>query len=286
MRSKYLVKSWLFIILTCCIQFATAQQFVNGSFELANDSCRNKISHDSISMIVPGLFSFGNSMGIDFRSNSCPRPGFPNAPITESGTKFIAFGYDYSNNGGDSIALQLNTALIPGVTYKLQFIQRRQQGFTSPVFDIGYSLDSAHFGNFIALGHCTLMTAKWEDTMCVFKPSFPARFITLRSIANGEIVYLDNFRISVVTSMDELEPEHWQCFPNPVKDKAIIPNAHLLLTNTIQLMDLHGRSYEPEFAIDDDMITIHRNQLSQGIYFIVVRDLNDRWVKVKFEIQD
>ncbi len=258
--------------------YSFSQNFANGSFEISGDSCGPKIPHNTVHQIVPGLYSFGSTTGVELRSNNCPLTGATNPPNAVHGSKYLLFwGYDIINQGGgDSIALKLSSPLIAGQSYQLTYSHRRQQAFTSPVYHIGYSNDSSKFGNYIGLGHCISFSNAWEDTSYTFTPTYDCLYITLKTILDGSLLYLDNFNIKSLTSssetLDNPNTNKISIYPNPLKSFTTISAGNLLPPFKIELYDVLGKKKDYRADWNDKVITLFRDNLPEGCYLVVITD--------------
>jgi len=266
-------------MLFCLLHLASAQVFVNGSFEVSTDSCRDNIPHTEVSSVIPGLFSFGNSEGIDFRANSCPLPSASNTPLAREGTQYLLFGTD--NVGSDSIAIELTESLKAGLAYTLKYAHRRQAGYTSPVYHIGCSADSNSFGRYIGLGHCTNFGNTWEDTSYTFTPTQDCKYITLKSILNGELLYIDNFSIQPAgTSSVEIvstEQNQFRLYPNPCTDHATVTLDKGVPPFRVQVSEVaSARLVIDAQNVLSNEYNIESYGLSAGVYMIKLIDSRSR----------
>lgn len=270
-------------ILFCTNITASAQDFVNGSFEIATDSCLDNIPHGNVHNIIPGVYSFGTSQGLDFKANSCPYQPSLQPASARHGSKYLSFGYD--GTGGDSFALALTAPLSAGTTYRLSYSHRRERGTaapspgygrSSPFHDIGYSDDSTKFGNLITHGHCLNgyydNVFSWGDTFYQFTPSINARFITFKSTANGEILYLDNFSISTAAGINSIKAKELRCYPNPFNDYTIIQTDKIAFPFDLQVTDLAGKVWHTLKNISRKEVRVDRRDLPAGIYILQLRD--------------
>ena len=291
-----IVKNCYFLL--CSLLFvlnfdAIGQNFVNGSFEIATDSCKLDIPHTGVQDIIPGVFSFGTSQGLDFRANSCPYLPSLQPTSARHGSKYLSFGFD--GTGGDSFALALTLPLSAGQTYRLNFSQRRERGTappapgygrSSPFHDIGYSDDSSKFGHLIIHGHCVKgyydSVFVWEDTMFEFTPTVNARFITFKSTANGEILYLDNFSITKPASVSGIAVKEVKCYPNPFNYYTAIQTGKIMSPFDVQVSDLNGRILYSRKNISQKDFRIYKDGLPIGVYVLQLsdRDKNRYYCKI------
>lgn len=264
---------------------AFSQSFVNGSFEIAKDSCLQNIPNEQISSIIPGLYSFGDSRGVDFVTKSCPLKNAINPPDAKDGRKYLVFGYDFDVNGSDSIALALTSPLIAGQKYKLNYYHRRDPGFTSPVYEVGYSKDSNTFGKLIALAHCTNFKYEWEDTSFTFTPTINCSYITLRNILNGEVLYIDDFTISSVSDVKEENQNYINSFPNPFDEFTTVQLPNVNLPLEIQVSDVTGKTVYNRKNITETEIKIYKGDFHSGVYMLKISDSKMNSYYTKLAIQ-
>lgn len=271
-----IAQTLLLVVLLCAMPaILFSQRFINGSFENATDSCRVDLTNTEASSIVPGLHSFGNSMGPDFRANSCPMPQAPNPPMAREGTKYVIFGSD--DIGADSLALELESLLLAGETYTLRYSHRRQSGYTSPAYHIGCSTDSNTFGQFFGIGHCTNFNDEWEDTSYTFTPTQDCKYLTLKSILNGEILYIDDFTIAPAVSSSVADfntnRNEIKLYPNPCVDNFTIQLDRGLPPFEISVCDI--TTGQNVFNIDRTTEThydLSASALTSGTYLFRVID--------------
>lgn len=177
----------------------------------------------------------------------------------------------------------------------------------------GLSFDLAMFRNNVAAAegfqYSSMLQAKWEGNQtgqeifygqpegfveskniplpANFKGSITLRFYTEignwvlepSSLANDDVLLLDNFRLSTVVSTNNpKEQPVIQMFPNPAQDQVRIQTE--LDMSQIQLQDMQGRTLR-SISVQNNLYDLQLNDLAKGIYFVTINMENGAQVTQK-----
>lgn len=190
-----------------------SQTVLNGSFEnCLVDTCKYNILNDSVPIVLPNIFGYGNSDGIDLLVNDC------NPISTSFGQNFIALGSkppappNYTLQS-DKINLELSKALSFSTVYTIEFYGRyynpnQNSNQDNPI------IDSLLVGFASAIGYVEparrlIMTDTWTKYTATFTLPFGYGYTKYLGFQNRSLNYptynlIDNVSIKVGTPITDI----------------------------------------------------------------------------------
>lgn len=160
-----------------------AQHFLNGSFEMNDYECAYNLANADFDNHVPFVAALGNKSEMDVMTDTC---GYG---LAYEGRDFVAlYGGFYS----DAIALELDSPMIPGREYVLEFANKNGLGTGQGVgrLVIGFSVEKG-LGN--QQYKSTFAGLDWTTQQLTFTADAPYRFVGIHPDGDGWI-FVDDFR--------------------------------------------------------------------------------------------
>lgn len=202
----------IFFILLMSLTL-NSQNVLNGSFENSLvDTCKYNILNDSVPIILPNIFGYGNANGLDLLVNDC------STVTTPFGQNFIALGSNspvppsYVLNC-DKINLELSKALSFSTVYTIEFYGRYYNPIQNSPQD-NPIIDSLLVGFASAIGYVEparrlIMTDTWTKYTATFTLPFGYGYTKYLGFENRALNYptynlIDNVSIKVGTPISDI----------------------------------------------------------------------------------
>lgn len=164
----------------CAITICTAQNFVNGDFELNTGFCIINADNTTISSNVTGLNAYGCGNEMDLMNNTC---GYGTA---YSGNYFLCLA-NSSGTCPDACTLQLNAPLVSGNTYTISYYDRGWDvyGCCPPgvPLEIGVT-DVAGTAGTIVYTSPIPTTNAWSHRVFTFTAPIDGQYISIAAVNN------------------------------------------------------------------------------------------------------
>jgi hypothetical protein len=173
-----------------------------------------------------------------------------------------------------AISLEFSEPLIVGETYELGFYKRKQDVvigepqhyYNSPArFKIGISNNPMDFGTEIYYGE-KATSIEWEQDVFEFTPTFSAEHLTIKVVPEEghHNVFLDNFSFDPKVTVNELNEDVFELYPNPVLNTLYIKGDY---TGVVKLHSMLGSTLVQQNKTDQQM-QMDVSHLPSGIYFL------------------
>ncbi|HBS87847.1 MAG: hypothetical protein A2W91_10970 [Bacteroidetes bacterium GWF2_38_335] len=253
----------LLIVTVIISTKAYSQTVINGSFEdnLATDCLWNN-PNSTFNSLMSDCFAFGPGEEVDIQKGTC---GYA---IPAKGEWFISLA---SNIGSpDQVALKLSSPLIAGNGYHLTFSQKADTNFT--VYDsllIGVSDEEISFGIQIYSVQPVVQTG-WTETAFDFIAPLSGQYITFGN--KGERRgwnFIDNVQIMFINGMGEIyNNQAITIYPNPFSVETILQSNQVLKNAEVTLYNSSGQVIKQISNISGQSVSIQRDKLPGGLYFI------------------
>jgi hypothetical protein len=272
------------IILLLCIMYSSSfsQTILNGSFE--NNSLPNCWTGD---FYFPGDYVnyIENSYPLDaddfqivIMSDTCHylngQEWFPTG-VPDGNFGMLLNGSIYENYSWNSgVSLILSESLTIGEEYTLGFYKRKEAevvGVPAHTLhepckvQIGISNNPFDFGEEIFIGEKP-SSIEWEQDIFSFTPTFNAQYITVRAIQEDwhHSIFLDNFTFDPKVSVEELNENAFELYPNPVLNTIHIKGDY---TGVVKLHSMLGSAIIQQNKTVQQ-IQLDVSHLPSGIYFL------------------
>lgn len=245
--------------------YGFAQSFNNGDFEVNKSStCDYNLTDSVFNKRMSNVHAFGKryTFGnkhygeMDIQTFDC----YVNP---QNGNWCVGLGTDTTT---DAIAIQLNSNLEIGQSYKLSFHVFGNTSFFSSTGNliIGESLTDSTFGSFI--DSISPIAMSWKEVILNFTASQTSKYITVKN-ALGVRGWnqVDNFSISKITSTNEIQVEKPKLFPNPTSNFTSIQ-----IDNSSRFLSATIRNTIGEMVLTTKSLKIDVSLFSSGIYFIEI----------------
>ncbi|MEZ5043632.1 MAG: gliding motility-associated C-terminal domain-containing protein [Saprospiraceae bacterium] len=179
----------------------SGQQFLNGSFEMADIGCRYALSNGGFNSHIDFVKSIGNNAlggGVGLLTEECGiGPAY-------DGEYYIGLSISSDHRYRDLVSLELSKALVPDQTYTISYYHKTGNRFSEfNTLEIGLS-NSDGLNDFGQLVHQHKGTNKnWEKESFQFVAPFAGKFITVKLlIGNGARIHLDHFVLDCPTALE------------------------------------------------------------------------------------
>lgn len=249
------------------IQIIYGQSFFNGNFENTNsvdceynlvDSIFNKRMLNVHAFGKKYTFSYKHGGEVDIQTIGC-------YVVPQDGNWCIGLGSDTTT---DAIAIQLNSNLEIGQSYKLSFHVFGNTSFFSSTGNviIGESLTDSAFGSFI--DSITPIAMSWKEVTLNFTASQESKYITVKNVIGEGIRswnQVDNFTINRITGINEIQLEKPKLFPNPTSCFTEIQIDEDSQFKSAKIINALG-----DIVYSTKNPTIDFSQMPTGFYFIEV----------------
>ena len=178
---------------------ASAQQFLNGSFEITNyTSCRPGLSNSGLTAHVPYLVAFGvdQNQGIDFLTDSCGNGS------AQDGQFFLGLPMGPHYTMPPMFGLKLSSPMLAGNSYTISFYYKAADKFTNyNKLLVGLSNIHNQFGHVVQT--IEEFPEEWKRYEFQFVAPEDGLYITLRfKIGIITKVLLDNFLVACPTDVN------------------------------------------------------------------------------------
>jgi hypothetical protein len=260
-----------------------SQSILNGSFENTTaDTCDYNLIDADFNKKMKDVTAFGKAYTgfngfageIDLHTLNCivnPQQGDWCIGMS-SGSQ--------SPSDADAIAFKLSAPLQAGMQYRVSFYTFGSSNPPREV-EIGYSVVDTAFGAFA--GTAMPLALAWTLSEVTFKPSIPAKFLTLRIKpgANGW-TQVDHFSIEPLTGTKDTGSENdLSIYPNPFGERLTISSEAGI--EAVRLFDALGRLVGAPFFSSGNKVELDVASLPAGAYCFVVTTRRGDFSKVLFK---
>jgi hypothetical protein len=270
-----------------------AQSIPSGSFEPVTSASPCMFSSNA---------SFGTQMGgnanafstirqstsafgtFEFFNTSC------NDGTPQSGNWFLSM--QWSNGmgsggtpaGADAISLKVTPQMDSGHAYILKFYTKKNTFYPTTTLAVGYSKLDTTFGEYIGVTAEDVSSSTWTLHTYNFTPNVNCSWITVKAdtastIGNYNYIDVDNFSIAPdLTGLANVNSTNGiTIYPNPFQNIArIAVDENIAMPYQFAVYDMTGRIIMQKENINDKEITLQRNAMANGIYFIRITDKEQR----------
>ena len=255
-----------------------SQALLNGDFENHNfTDCAFNLENVDFNANMPSVTAFGNNSEVDIQTNGCGF--FP----TISNDWYISLSQRPSGEY-DQISIEINQPLTEGNTYQLSYYELADTSsnpfqFNSNMpIEIGLSYDPSNFGDSI---YSSLPVPDvW--TLCTHEFVAPngGQHITIRMAGTPGLRgwnFLDGFKLSPLTDVEEAKSMEIKIYPNPVLDWVNIETD--MPIRSIRIFNAVGQLVCAIDQAGDFYSRINFSGMSAGVYFLEITNENNRLVK-------
>lgn len=269
---------FVYLLFAACIMLqanATAQSFVNGSFESANTS--------------PGSCNYFHNTGLAAYTSSADT-GFGTADnIAYIGAPGMSCNYGDADNGVaylalsannakyDAIAMKVSPAMTAGKHYVVSFKYKSSMSGPLVTMALGYSATNNAPGTLIAAVPTPANSdTNWKSKSYPFSPTIAAGWITLKldlnSLAGYSFIEIDNFKLEYAEDVETTKSHAaFSISPNPAKGYTVIHAQGKAVSVTVT--DITGRLYRSaKYQPQNNPIKLDVSDIPAGLYLVRLDD--------------
>jgi hypothetical protein len=284
---KKMKKYLMTLIFLLRLSQSYGQSFLNGNFE--NNilfGCDYNNTDIMFNTKISNVYAFGKGYTfpngyageIDIQTTGC-------YVTPQNGNWCLGLASDTTSNA-DAVAIELTSNLIIGQSYQISFyVFGNTYSGALTNLKIGVSDNDSTFGNLL---HTAIPDANsWKHIVFDFIASQSDKFITVTNISGIDAWnQIDNFTISYVTGISESAPEEINIYPNPFTSSTIMQTSKILKDATITVYNLSGQQVKQINNISEQTITLTRDNLPSGLYFVQLTQHNKVITRAKLVIID
>ena len=282
---KYLIT----LILLFGLYQSYSQTFLNGDFENnLSSGCDYNNTDILFNTKVSNVYAFGKAYSgsdggyvgeTDIQTMGC-------YVTPQNGNWCLGLSSDTASTS-DAVAIELTSNLIIGQSYQVSFYIFGNTSFSNILTDvkIGVSNTDSTFGNLLFTA--SPFTNIWKHIDFNFTASQSDKFITVANIPGvNSWNQIDNFTISNVTGISEIVLEDIHIIPNPFSVSTILQTDKVFKDATLTVYNSSGQQVKQINNISGQIITLHRDNLSNGLYFLCLTQDNKIFATDKLVITD
>ncbi len=257
---------------------ARAQRFLNGSLEPNGSSSFTVCADNDVAHV--------NSIPNVFLEVSAPHSAYiadgtcPSGPA-ELDSHYMGVFYSPHYGYGSKILLRLSTTMPIDQPFNFTFYYKGPPaGFGNAAdLEYGVGIDSAGTTDTLVLG---TITAPVGDVWMLQTGSIPpghggSTYIWIGArrpsiITDSAITFIDNFSANPVEISQVENAKKIKLYPNPMSNTSVLTlDNSIVLPCEVNVCDVTGRNIHSYNSVQTKNITIRKNDLINGLYFVKVR---------------
>lgn len=271
---------YVFYLLLCCYLPAHAQQFINGSIEP-----KGTITPCTAGPIATVNANLGNGWITGMAAKVLLNDGSCASGAAAAGSHYAGLSYTFSMTTQEDniLVLKLDAPLKVDTVYKITYSYKLDTSSTykkTANLFFGYTHDST--GNDTSCGsRSNLTSTTWKVDTLTIKPKVSMQYIWVEPQYFGGIgsvlVYFDDFKVLTSSTPPQSIPAvnaeaTVRIYPNPFHGSTNVElGTAIKLPCRLNITDITGKSVMQK-TIKERNITIERNDLANGMYFMQVTD--------------